>query len=212
MDSPASLKDLERKLFQTSTLDGIIDIHIGCVLLIFALAPLLSNRLGDFWSSAVFLPIWGAAYLILRFIRERILQPRIGSVEYGSYRKGRLKGLNIVLLIFNFTALFLGILSFFQFADLPGYMISLRFSIIILVGFSLAAYMLELSRFYIYGILIAAGPIVGEYLYQNHGFSHHGFPFTFGILSGALLLTGILIMVRIIKNNPLPGEESPHAQ
>ena len=118
--------------------------------------------------------------------------------------------MNIVILVINIAALGLGILSFFQFARLPGWTISLRFSIILLVGFSLAGYMLEFPRLFIYGILIAAAPPIGEYLYQNLGYSHHGFPATFGFLALLLILTGTAIIIRILRKNPLPREELPH--
>ena len=210
MAEQISLKDLEKSVFRSSIQDGIIDIQIGSYLLIFAIAPLLSIYLGDFWSSMVFLPFWGAIFLILRTVRKKMIQPRIGVIEYGSYRKKKLTRLNIVILVFNVAALVLGILSFFQFAKLPDWIISLRLSIILLVGFSLAGYMLEFTRLYIYGILIAAAPLVGEYLYQNHGFSHHGFPVTFGVLAALMSITGIIIIIRILNTYPLPNEELPN--
>jgi hypothetical protein len=210
MTEQISLKDLEKSVFKSSIQDGIIDIQIGSYLLIFAIAPLLSRYLGDFWSSVIFLPFWGGIFLILRTVRKKLIQPRIGKIEYGQYRKKKLTRLNIIILVFNIAALILGILSFLQFAKLPDWIISLRLSIILLVGFSLAGFMLDFNRLYLYGILIAAAPLVGEYLYQNHGFLHHGSPVTFGFLAALMILIGTIIIVRILKNYPLPGEELPN--
>lgn len=204
MTTPTSLKDLERRLFRASTQDGIIDIHIGCMLLIFSIAPLLSGTLGDFWSSAVFLPFWGLVYIGLRAFRKNHLHPRIGQVEFSAYRVKRLKHLNLVILVFNLAAFGLGILAFFDLLNLPGW---LPLSILLLIGFSLGGYMLESPRFYLYGILSALTPFLGEYLYQNHGFSHHGFPVVFGALAGGIILWGLFLMRRVIQTYPLTDQE-----
>jgi len=55
MSTPISLKDAERKAFQSTFADGLWDVFIGCSFpLQLTIAPLLSHRMGDFWSSAVF--------------------------------------------------------------------------------------------------------------------------------------------------------------
>ena len=209
MTKQISLKDLEKSMFRESIQDGIIDIQIGAFLLIFAIAPLLSRSLGDFWSSMVFLPFWGLLFLGLRIVRKKMIKPRIGKIEFGSYRKKRLSRLNLGILVFNLIALVLGVLSFYQFSDLPGWVHTARFSIVLLVGFSLAGYMLEFTRLYIYGFMAAAAPMIGEYFYQNFGFSHHGFPVTFGVLSSIFIITGIVILIQIFQKYPLPDEELP---
>lgn len=204
MAAKTSLKNIERKLFQASLKDGILDVQIGCVLLIFAVAPLLSVYLGDFWSSALFLPLWALVFLGGRWLRRNHIQPRIGQIEYGSYRTRRLKKLNLALLIFNLLAFGLGLLAFFRFGNFQGW---IPLSILILAGFSLAGYLVESPRFYLYGILSALAPLIGEYLFRNFGFSHHGFPVTFGILAGALILAGSIMMARIFQKYPLPDPE-----
>lgn len=207
MTEKMSLKELERNMYRHSIEDGILDIQIGCMLLMFVLPIYLSDSLGDFWSSVVFLPLWLVVIFGLRYYRKRVIQPRVGKIQYGTYRKKRLKQMNIIILIFNIIALVIGIFSFFQFKNVSGYVISARFSIILLVGFSLAGYMLDFPRLYLYGILISAAPITGEYLYQNFGFSHHGFPVTFGALSAGLIITGLVILVRLLQKHPPQDNE-----
>jgi hypothetical protein len=68
MSENTNLKDIERKIFSSTFQDGTLDILIGSVILMFAIAPLLSNRLGDFWSSAIFLPFWGMIYMVIYLI------------------------------------------------------------------------------------------------------------------------------------------------
>jgi len=207
MNNAKSLKNLERDMFRNSVQDGILDIQLGLMLLMFVLPIYLSPSLGDFWSSVVFLPLWLLVIFGLRAFRKKVVHPRVGTIQYGAYRKKRLVRTNIIILVVNVIALILGILSFFQFNIVSGWVISARFSVIILIGFSLAGYMLDFPRIYLYGILISAAPIVGEYLYQNFGASHHGFPITFGFLSAALTTTGLIILIRLLKKYPPHDKE-----
>ena len=207
MTAKTSLKDLEKSMYRVSIQDGILDIQIGLMLLMFVLPIYLSDRLGDFWSSMVFLPLWIIVIYGFRVFRKKVVQPRVGRIQYGTYRKKRLMRMNIIILVLNLIALILGVLSFMQFKEVSGWIVSARFSIIILLGFSLAGYMLDFPRLYLYGIMISAAPVVGEYLYQVHGFSHHGFPVTFGFLSAVLVITGLIILVRLLKKYPAQDKE-----
>ena len=204
MNSQTNLKEFERKLFRETIRDGIIDIMIGCVLLMFVIAPLLSSTLGDFGASAIFLPFWMVIFVGLRAFRKAFILPRIGKVEYSPYRKKRLKNINLVILVFNLAAFGLGLLAFFNILKFQGW---IPFSILLLLGFSLAGYMIESPRLYLYGILAALAPLIGEYLYKNHGFSHHGFPVTFGVLSGGFIVTGLVFMLNIFRRYPLPDKK-----
>jgi len=207
MSAQISLKDLEKNVFQKSFQDGLLDIQIGCVMLTFVIVLYLSPYLGDFWSSMIFLPVWAVIYLGVRKIRKKIIQPRVGVVEYGKHRKTRLKKLTLVILIINVLALILGVGSFFYFSMLPGWFFATLLSIIILVGFSLGGYMLEFPRLYLYGILTAFAPLIGELLYTRLGVPHHGFPVTFGVAGGLMILCGIIILLRLLmKYPPSSGE------
>ena len=207
MTEKISLKDLERKMYRVSSQDGILDIQIGCMLLIFVFPVYLSDTLGDFWSSMVFLPLWFFVIYGFRVYRNKVIQPRVGKIQFGTYRKKRLTRLNIIILVFNVFALVLGVLVFFKYKELSGWFISAWFSIIILLGFSLAGYMLDFPRLYLYGILISAAPVVGEYLYQNLSYPHHGFPVTFGFSSAVLVITGLIILVSLLLKYPAQIKE-----
>jgi hypothetical protein len=110
------------------------------------------------------------------------------------------------MVVLNVLFLILGLVAFFMPGG-PGWTKTIPFALMLLLSFSLAGYYLDVTRFYIYGLLLASGFFVGEYLYQNLGFSHHGFPVVFGFLSAVIFLTGVYKLVTFIKDNPLPSEE-----
>jgi hypothetical protein len=208
MPERLSLKEAERKAFTSAFGDGLLDIFIGGYMLLFILALFLSESLGDFWSSAVLVPIWGILYLVLWLIRRSVIRPRIGVVKFGAVRIARLKKFNLIMLVALTVALLLGVLSAVDFERVPGWVHSARFGLVFLIGFSLAGYFLNINRLYLYGVLIALAPPVGEWLYATRGASHHGIPITFGFTGSVMILTGIVFFIRLLRDHPLPPELS----
>jgi hypothetical protein len=206
MSQPVSLKEAERKVFRTSYNDGLLDILMGCFFLIFVIAPFLSVSLGDFWSSAVFLPFWALVYLVIWLLRKFVVVPRIGVVKFGPLRKTRLMKFTLIMLVINFLALVLGLVVAFSFRR-SGVIYPFTLGLFLLFGFSLAAYFLDLNRLYVYALLLAISPLIGEWLWQRGLVTHHGYPTTFGVVSAIMILTGVVIFVRLLQKNPLPTEE-----
>lgn len=83
----------------------------------------------------------------------------------------------------------------------------LPFSVMVLALFSLTGYFLDINRFYVYGIMLAAGPLIGEWLFQNYNISHHGYPIVFGIYAAAIFIIGLIKLFTFLRENPLPSEE-----
>jgi MFS family permease len=209
MDAYISLEEAERKVFRTTMNDGLWDIFIGCFFLLFAIAPLLSSRLGDFWSSAIFIPFLSVVFLVLWLVRRHIVTPRIGEVKFGLKRQKRLRRFSIIMLFFNVVAFVLGAAVAVTFEVSPVLMPPILFGLIILTLFSTAAYYLEFKRLHLYGFLGGLSPLIGEYLWVNHGASHHGFPIMFGVTSGIMILIGLTIFIRLLRNNPVVRAEFP---
>jgi len=209
MAQQISLKAAERKAFRTSYDDGLWDILLGCIFLMWAIAPYLSTSLGDFWSSAVFLPFWALAYLTIWLIRKYVVTPRIGRVKFGRARIIKLAKFTAVMLVANIVAFILGLIAAMNFERVPGQTTSIIFGMILLIGLSIAAYFLDFSRLYIYGLLVGLSPLVGEWLWTHGYATHHGFPITFGTLAGIMILVGLAIFVRLLHDNPVPTEGLP---
>ncbi len=202
MQTPLSLKSAERQAFQATLADGLWDVFIGCFVLQFALAPLLSDMLGDFWSSAIFLPFWGLVYLAIWLVRKQILAPRLGTVSVGKTRRAKLRKFSLVMVAANALMLLLGLLVVLNFNKIPGFGVASLFSLFLLAGFSAAAWLLDFPRLYVYGLLLFVAPLVGEWLYAKLGFTHHGYPVVFGVAAGVMILTGLVNFVRVLRNHP----------
>jgi hypothetical protein len=219
MQTPLSLKTAERRAFQTTFADGLWDIFIGCFALMFAIAPLLSETLGDFWSSAVFLPFFGAVYLAIWLTRKYVVALRIGTVSFARPRREKIARFTMIMLVVNVVIGVLGILVALFFTTSPsseqaqqvGFVISLVLGLFLLAGFSLAGYLLDFPRLYFYGLLLFIGPFLGEWLFQNHLAVHHGYPIVFGFIAGVMIITGLVSFLRLLKHNPpldLPDERA----
>jgi hypothetical protein len=202
------LEQAERKVFRASFEDGLIDFGIAAFTLMFAVAPLLSETMGDFWSSFVFLPFYGVLYLFLRWVRKRYVIPRTGTVTFGAERVAKLRRGGWVMLVLNVLFLVLGAITFF-YPEAPDFMIALRFSAIMLILFSMAGYFYDLTQLYIYGVLCAAAIPVGEWLWLRGIASHHGFPIVFGTITAVIFLRGLVKFVRLMQTEiPLFEEQS----
>ena len=202
MTTSVDLQDLERKVFRSFFQDGLWDILIGCYVLIFAVAPYLSTTsLGDFWSSVVFVPFWLLVWLLVRTAKKRIVTPRVGQVKFGPSRMAKVLKLSIILTVVFTISFVMGIFAFFN-SDLSGWIYQVFLGMIILLAFGIGGYFLDFSRLFIYGILLTLAPIIGELLYRNLGASHHGYPVTFGISAGIMILTGAVLFIQFIRKYP----------
>jgi MFS family permease len=212
MSQQISLKEAERKAFRTTYNDGLWDIFLGCFFLMFVIGPYLSPSLGDFWSSVVFLPFWALVYLAIWLMRKYVVTPRIGKVKFGLARKTKLAKFTVVMLVVNIVSLILGFVVALNFGSVPGQMFGIIFGMLLLMVFSMAAYSLDFSRLYIYGLLVGLSPMVGEWLWTHGYTTHHGFPITFGASAGIMILVGVVVFIRLLHDNPVPTEGIPFGE
>jgi len=204
------LKAVERRAFRSVVDTGLVDVIIASVLMMFAVAPLLSVPLGDFWSAAIFLPVYAALFLTLRVVRERVIVPRVGRVRFGPARTKRLLRFNLVMLTVNVVALVLSLLSYTAFErgarEVWGMPVTLSLTILLFLSF--AGYFLNIPRFFFYGVVLAGGAMVGEWLFRQGYASHHGFPMVFGIAAITIAAVGLIKLAVLVRSHaPVAGDE-----
>ena len=204
-----SLKEVERKAFTSAYQDGLWDIFIGFVMLAFGFGPVLSPSLGDFWSSVVLFGTWPFVFLAIWWVRRVVVTPRVGTVRFGSWRTGRMIRFNVVMLVFLSFSAILGAVLAVNFEVLPAWLQAAPFSLVVFIGFSIAAYSLDFSRLYLYGLLFALSPLVGRWLRLQWGIPHNGYPLTFGLSAAIAIVFGLARLARLLRDYPVPAQEPP---
>lgn len=213
MSEKISLREVESQVFRSVFKDGLLELSIGSFVLMFAVGPYLTPYLGDFWGSAIFVPFWLVVFTLLWLIRRYVVKPRTGAFEFGQWRKKRMIRVSATMVAIFVISLLLGVLSLVKFDAVPGWVHTARFSLVIFLTFSLVGYFLGLRRLYLYGVLIAAAPLVGELLWVYWDVPHHGFPVTFGLVTVLITGAGLLQLVRLIRDYPVSElSSSPEAK
>jgi len=204
MERSISLKELERKAFRSNFQDGLWDIFIGVIILQLAIVPLFSDlNLGDFWSLMAYLPIMLSVMIFVIISKKFVVAPRIGTVNFGKTRKRKIQKLTLFL-IFALTVGFFASFTFVYTKNLSDWIPPILFFGVSMASFFIASYLLDYSRLFIYGILVALSFLIGELLFRYYNVPHHGWPVVFSISGGIMIVTGIVLFSKFIKENPKP--------
>jgi MFS family permease len=203
------LKQMEQSTFMAAADSGLWDIFLASVVAMFAIAPLLSSRLGDLWSVVVFLPVWAVVLIINYIISVRVVRPRIGVVKFAKPRIKRMMSMTIIMLAVNVAALVFGIVAATRgvVAGQPSFLMIIGPSISILIGSSFVAFFLGIPRVFAYGLLLAGAFPIGEMLFRRGYASHHGYPVVFGISAIAILVSGIVRFVSFLPRRQAEGAD-----
>jgi len=204
MTQTIDLKALERKAFTASFQDGLLEIMIGVMLLQMVVGRLLDHlQLPGIWVLAVSLTallLWGAG-------KKYVTAPRVGVVRFGPARERRLKTFAIIACISLLTTVGLvthGLMSGWRVGAIV-LMIAVPFKIVVI--FSLAAYFKDYPRLYAWGVLIALTVVLGELL-ATHTRMPFARPAPYAAASAILLVTGASLLIRFLREYPLPGSPS----
>jgi len=197
----AELKQIERSTYRAVADSGLWDVFIAAVVSMLAFGPLLSVHLGDFWSAAAFVPVFAVILLVIQIVKVRVIEPRIGAVEFSEPRRKRMAALPVVMLVVNVVALVLGIVVVTSTKVPEGPIVAFGLSMVILVGFTLASFLLQVPRVFFYGLLLAVAPLFGEALFLRGYASHHGYPIVFGVSAVVILVSGAVRFIRFLPRS-----------
>ncbi len=218
MSETTDLKELERRAYRSFFKDGIWDICLGIMLLSLGVGGAISRAgiargyiIPDLHAITLSLYLLSMAVLIGG--KKYITVPRLGAVRFGPARRARLSA---SILILAGSAL-LGLVVFLLFArdSIPAGWLSARtlgllaFVVNCLVVFSLLAYFLDFRRLYGYAVLWAmafpAADAVAKYAELSRAVS---FLVTVGALASIMLATGLVLLIRFLRDYPLPAQQS----
>lgn len=209
MSQNISLKEAERKAFTSTFRDGVWDIVLGLWLLTMGVAPLLEEAmpLSDWWIMILWVPV----ILVLWSGKKFITTPRMGLVKFGPKRKAKLSMMLTIVSVTVFLSLLLGVL--FATNSIPSELASgistpvIVWVVLFIVGFSVAAYFLDLNRLYAYGVLYAVTLPVRIILKQNPDLRGISLSAYF-VSAGIMVLIGVVLFLRFLRDYPIPAEEA----
>jgi len=211
MSDSVDLKSLEKKAWRSTFQDGFWDIYIGMVIIGLGL-PWIGGLfdLPETIGMLVVVFSWDMGAMVILFLGKRFITiPRIGYVKFGKIRKKRNKILSICIgsiVIFTIITFIFTLMGLFQ-LSLPGYLVMLIIGIgFITLPFSTLAFFIQLKRLYIYAILGGLGLFFSELLSAILGPPLHDF-IVFGLIGGTITITGIVILIIFLKNNPKLNKE-----
>ena len=190
MNQSKQLNTIERKIFRTYTNDGLADLFIG---LWFALAGVLLLT-----DQAAFIGLSALPVLLYIPAKKQLIVPRMGEVRFSKKRKKQLSGIGISSIIIGIAMLLIIVLILKKgsMRKLTTQYDNIAFGFIIVTLVCLVGILIDNRRFYLYAVigfiaftLINNIPIV---------------LLSYGVL---ILLTGGILLVRFLINNPIDNDE-----
>ncbi len=213
MTTNMDLQQLERKAFRATFQDGLWDVFLGLLLLNMGGGALLGgSEMPVVWSMVALTAFVSAVLALFWAGKKYVTTPRIGLVEFGPQRKSKLRRVRVVL----FLSVLMGVLMFlwglgawsgrlpYLLAELP--IPAYVWAVQCVVVFSVAAYFMDVTRFYLYGVLYALPFPLGILLARNTALTGtFSMAVTFGTAGGILVLIGVVLFVRFLRRYPLPA-------
>jgi hypothetical protein len=212
MKSSLNLKEIEKRAFRSTYQDGLRDIYYGLIVICLAVFMDRPDE-GYGWTNIAFMVgSFLIAYILFRMGKKFITTPRLGQVVFGEVRRQKKRTMSIVLGVFVACQFLLLLVTAFGWFN-PSFggrlatllngknellLVSTIGSLIVCVGMSVTAYFSDYLRGYYIAILMALAVFLIIY------FDQPIFPALIGIL---IVLPGIMLLVRFLKQYPLPKEE-----
>jgi hypothetical protein len=216
MSQNINLKELERKAWRSVFQDGLWDIYLGLLLLAMAITALLSDAgISETWQYGVYIGLIVLGMVILWTGKKFITVPRMGRVKFGPKRKAKLKVVRLLLAISVLVGVLVYLITLTTKGNPSGwlnmkFMFPAIWMVNVLVLFSLGAYFLDFKRLYLIGVMYAL-PVPVDMMLKE--FAHLRLAFiAFGVPAAVILIMGLVVFVRFVRDYPPAAEETPPAE
>jgi len=209
-----NLKDIERRAFRSTFQDGLWDIYLGLLLLNWVIAMMLTGTgLPLPWVMVIMLASALLQMLAFWAGKRFVTTPRIGLVKFGPQRQAKMKNLRAVLFLSVLLGVTMSIVGLGARGNgLAGWLAGIPIPAYVwaaqaIVVFGLGAYFLDVTRFYVYGVLYGLPFPVGVLLSENTTLTGlSSLAITFGVAAGVMILIGVVLFVRFLRDYPVPAE------
>ena len=205
MSEMIDLKAVERRAFRSTFQDGLWDMFLGVMFLMFPFGVFLRKAdMSETTDALITLGVNFGAVVLFVLAKRYITTPRIGRVKFGPERQRKIRMGRLVL----GASVVLGLVVFILTASdnlNSGELMLGVFSVNILVVFGALAHFLDFPRLYGYAAAFALSMPVGIVLEGwINGFEA---PYTFFLTAGVPLVVGMVLFNRFLRDYPLPVEE-----
>ncbi len=203
MSTMLNLRELEKNSLRSTFQSGLVDIAIGLIFLVSSVCHIFDD------IRYYLMPLYLLPVILLTLALKYVAVPRIGYVKPSKQR--RRKNATFFGIITGILVLFLILTIFGKSTIFPdGLLARFYISAIILYIIFANAFFLNFPRLYLYGLVIVAAFNLNEHIRENHsGFFPDG-GYAYLLVSIILFVTGMVYLVRFLKNNPLPKEGENH--
>lgn len=203
------LDRLERDTFRRFYEDGIVDIHVGVMVVVLGIGALLADRVGN--EAVVMAVLLGLGLLVtvpLLMLRRSLLRSRLGTFRPGPRRRHRIAVTRLVLV----GSLALGVVAFSVTAALTHHrggaqvvaaLLPAVWFVNAVVVFGAGAYLLDVPRFLLLGLLI--GTVMPALIWPDLLWGRQIHPvLAFGVPGTAVITVGLVRLVRFLRDYPVP--------
>lgn len=150
-------------------------------------------------------------HLTIFAAKKYITAPRIGRVKFSSKRKAKVKGVVAMHFVIVLLGLFVGALWWGGIkTGLPEWVAGIPlppviWMVLFITGFSLAAYFLDFSRLYLYGVLYAISLPTRIILKQNPDLGSVSL-IVYSVSGGVMVFIGVVLFIRFLRDYPISAE------
>jgi hypothetical protein len=203
-----NLKELERRAFRSTFEDGIWDIYLGLVFVIFGFVPFLRTTLGisEGVAITIHIALLVPSIMVLILGKQYITAPRLGTVTFRKERQRKLSGLKIVLGLSVVVGLITFALISTNQLNISGFWLVFAGMIIVVMGSM--ALLMDYNRLFFYAILWAISMPIGVWM-EGQGMLSDA-PMTFIVTGGLAVVVGLVYLQSFLKNYHLPPKDEQY--
>jgi len=208
-------KNAERKIFQMSIFqDGIWDMQIGGMIMLFSFYPVTRKLLGVGWNLVLIFGLLAILLVVGATLKRTVSNPRMGLVKFGKKQKSKLLTMRLIIFgIFLVTSV-LAISLITQIfrgpdwgANTPEWLklmgMDIVFGLFEVAIFSVISWVFRMWRPFIYGLLLGSSLVASRMQTIYHG---PEFKYPFAIAGGIILVIGLGLLLRFVRTYPIPSE------
>jgi hypothetical protein len=209
-------KNAEGKIFRLAIFqDGIWDMQIGGMIMLFSFYPITRRLLGPIWNLFLILGLLAVVVIIGVMLKRTVSTPRMGLVKFGRQQKSKLRTMRLVIFAIFLASTTLAIVLITKVYQGPNWGpnapewlrmldMDIVFGLVVVAIFSLVSAVFRMWRPFIYGLLWGGSLVASGALTVYHG---PEFQYPFAIAGGIIMMIGLSLLLRFMRLYQIPAEE-----